>query len=672
MARLREVSDSEDELPTLNSLIYSSKGRSTPQQLSPRKPVGSRAPSKTPNTKGPIEITDTPNQAKTVKATSKNQGRARVQRPLGIGQVNPLLLPISVADPIRIKSGGLDVISPPKLRSRAKIRESPRKASPRKVSYTISDDESDEQLYAEDSQDESDDFSDFIVKDSASEAELRRPASRPSRKLTRTPRKVASRRIEDTDTEDDTALSKRLEVVVLDSPGRNATSSGNRPETSRSTGDKTAATKALEEFFDEPEAHLKFSPSPRKPSRRAAQAVGFVTPPGSPSKPKLQSPSKIRPRIPQSPHRPSIDAFWSQTTINDWNDQYSPQKPLKSFRELPGSDDSDFPSPSASPRKSPAKSPIKFPTKKDELVMKERKEFETTKDALASAFIHELDQTITAGQIAALSSSTGGIRIVWSKKLQSTAGRASWKRETVRSQGPSTSTSVSAATATTSKVHHHASIELASKVISSRDRLLNVLAHEFCHLCNFMISGVKNQPHGASFKAWASKVTSAFAKRGVEVTTKHSYVIEYKYIWECDECGCEYKRHSKSIDTARQRCGRCKGELVQVKPRPKGASEKGEEYRRFVKGNYGRVKEGLGEEGRSMGKVMAALSREFRELKRARDAVKGAAVDVLKGAREVETVTVEEEGEDDGQLVVSDSDKEDEFAGRFDSLNLGN
>ena len=34
------------------------------------------------------------------------------------------------------------------------------------------------------------------------------------------------------------------------------------------------------------------------------------------------------------------------------------------------------------------------------------------------------------------------------------------------------------------------------------ERLINVLAHEYCHLANFMISGIKNNPHGKEFKEW--------------------------------------------------------------------------------------------------------------------------------------------------------------------------
>ena len=74
--------------------------------------------------------------------------------------------------------------------------------------------------------------------------------------------------------------------------------------------------------------------------------------------------------------------------------------------------------------------------------------------------------------------------------------------------------------------------------------------------------------------------------RRVEVTTKHSYIINHKYLWVCvgtppnaakrflnlrddDGCGAEYGRHSKSIDPERHRCGKCKGVLVQVRPKPR-------------------------------------------------------------------------------------------------------
>ena len=112
-----------------------------------------------------------------------------------------------------------------------------------------------------------------------------------------------------------------------------------------------------------------------------------------------------------------------------------------------------------------------------------------------------------------MADSTGGIRIIWSKKLSSTAGRANWRREISRSKNADGFVS--------NTFHrHYASIELAEKVIDDEgqlspnqitsrdkltsllDRLINVIAHEYCHLANFMINGVKDNPHGKDFKEW--------------------------------------------------------------------------------------------------------------------------------------------------------------------------
>lgn len=239
-----------------------------------------------------------------------------------------------------------------------------------------------------------------------------------------------------------------------------------------------------------------------------------------------------------------------------------------------------------------------------------------------------------------MAESTGGIRIIWSKKLSSTAGRANWRREAVRSKSGD-------GTVCTTTHRHHASIELAEKVIDDEDRLINVIAHEYCHLANFMISGVKDNPHGKGFKDWARKCTKAFSHRNVNVTTKHAYEIAYKYMWACTSptCGLEYKRHSKSIDPARHSCGSCKNRLIQVQPVPrKGQAEgKKSEYQDFVKEEQARVR--LENPGARFGEIMAILGREFRESKKAvgvREAdAKGEADDGLDSvARKLDFLTL--------------------------------
>ena len=142
--------------------------------------------------------------------------------------------------------------------------------------------------------------------------------------------------------------------------------------------------------------------------------------------------------------------------INEWNEQYSPAKLLQSPRKdrfLSLDSDEEQVSPCESPRKSPTKSATK-PRKEDE----RRKLFEKGKNALAISFLAEVDEVIGDGQVASLAESTGGIKVIWSKKLSSTAGRANWKKELVRSK-----TVDGAAPAQTER--HHASIEMAEKVI---------------------------------------------------------------------------------------------------------------------------------------------------------------------------------------------------------------
>jgi len=129
-----------------------------------------------------------------------------------------------------------------------------------------------------------------------------------------------------------------------------------------------------------------------------------------------------------------------------------------------------------------------------------------------------------------------------------------------------------------------------------------------------MISGIKDNPHGASFKSWAAKATCAFKDRNIKVTTKHTYEIAYKYIWACssETCGLEYKRHSKSIDPGKHSCGGCKSKLVQVQPAPRKRCATG--YQEYMKREREKVR--AQNPGAGFGEIMTILGREYRESKR--------------------------------------------------------
>ncbi|PBP18745.1 sprT family metallopeptidase [Diplocarpon rosae] len=434
-------------------------------------------------------------------------------------------------------------------------------------------------------------LSDFIVDDSVSldEDSIEALPPRSARKLVQRRRQPTE--VDDSESEDLGLQMARLQIedgVVLDSEklsverelkdfakdydDSDASPRVTKVQTSPRRSQKVPSRKiqGLTSKIEDPFT-LSGSP-PESPPPKGSRETRFTTPPGSPvlQPRRLQSPKKQPPRIPSAPHRPSMDSFWQQDMVNDWNDEYSPQKFLQ---------------PKSNPLLKEQFSPRKIPTKQDQVVRNVKKAFSASKHALAESFLVELDNKLTNGEIAKLAAPTGGVRITWSKKLNTTAGRANWRRETIKS---------SSASEDGKPIHrHHAAIELAEKVIDDEERLLNVLAHEFCHLANFMISNIRTNPHGKEFKAWAAKCSRHFGHRGIEVTTKHRYAIDYKYVWECISCSTEFKRHSKSIDPARHLCGRCKSKLVQTKPVPraKAGTTKASEYQVFVRENMKRLRE---------------------------------------------------------------------------------
>ncbi|KAL8713940.1 MAG: hypothetical protein Q9220_002086 [cf. Caloplaca sp. 1 TL-2023] len=575
MARLTILNDSDDELPNLSAIL---RGLSPKQRSSGSANGAERTPRQ---------------QSSTQKRVEKKQ------RLLKVTHVNALLLPI--AEQGFSYDGNHD-------QPNSKIGSSPRQrlSNPRKqLLYHSESNVSSDVEHAS-----SDHLSDFIVPDSDSEDSDQDFAKKSSFLPTRNfPNKEVDR------VSFDAFPPRRKKVKDLQSHHVSAQTGISRIVSSAVNSDgeerricsipHNAPQKAENEEKDS--LHEPFSPPHFQSPSKSPAVCHQATPPTSPTKSKLLSPSK-KYRVPPSRHRPSIDAFWSSEVINEWNDRHSPEKTptsrqprtLSTFDE----DAEEYLSPCDTQQRSPAKSPAK----KDKQAAEKRKAFNEKKFDLAASFLDELDQTITGGKITELAASTGGVKLVWSKKLQSTAGRANWKREVIRSKDTDKDPSIA-------KSRHHATIELAEKVIDDEDRLINVIAHEYCHLLNFMISHVKDNPHGKEFKNWAQKCSTAFAHRGVHVTTKHSYKIAYKYIWACDQCRIEYKRHSKSIDPAKHSCGKCKGKLVQMKPVPRGEGRGMSEYQRFVKERYSKAKKES--PSKSMGEIMAVLGREFRASKQA-------------------------------------------------------
>ncbi|RYC56657.1 hypothetical protein CHU98_g9551 [Xylaria longipes] len=321
---------------------------------------------------------------------------------------------------------------------------------------------------------------------------------------------------------------------------------------------KAAPKGNLEDVFEK----LKIFNEESAPEEPATKDITPTLEPMTPRKNLTASPAKV-PRIPMSPWKPEHKEFWDPEVNFTWIDQHSPPKKSTKKNTMP---DLTAPDSKEELKRRYGTSPEKKQAKKA---------FDAVKEDLARDFLVELDEVITDGKLARLTETTGGLRIVWSNTLLTTAGRAHWKCKTTTTTSRQPSASVTTTKTTTTQ--HYASIELATKVLSNESDLLNTVAHEFCHLAVFLLHGKPKLAHGAEFKTYGhrvmmsaappsvpnSKVEDALKKlatprdRGVEinVTTRHSYEIEYRFVWRCADCGGE-------------------GVLVQVKPVPRGGGGK--------------------------------------------------------------------------------------------------
>lgn len=174
------------------------------------------------------------------------------------------------------------------------------------------------------------------------------------------------------------------------------------------------------------------------------------------SNPKTQSTSK-------SSNIPIVNGFHSQ----DVNGQLNPRSPPRKAQTLirakglaSGSELFEI-----------AKTPVmrqdllnKSPGERDIRKIQQKRSFDKEKYSLGALFLKDIDLKINNGKLEALAASTGGIKLIWSKKLTSTAGRANWRREIVQSTNSNEEISTA--------YRHHAFIELAEKIIDGEGWLI--------------------------------------------------------------------------------------------------------------------------------------------------------------------------------------------------------
>jgi predicted SprT family Zn-dependent metalloprotease len=153
-----------------------------------------------------------------------------------------------------------------------------------------------------------------------------------------------------------------------------------------------------------------------------------------------------------------------------------------------------------------------------------------------SAYFSFYNRTVFAGALSE-------VKVSFSNKLLTTAGITRLRRA-----GPDKT----------------CAIELSSKVCDDVPRMASTLLHEMCHAGQFLLDNVTKPPHGPAFQKYVSLVNNFYPH--LHITTCHNYEIKYSYAWACTMsfCGSVIGRHSRSVDTLKHVCGKCKGKLVEI------------------------------------------------------------------------------------------------------------
>ncbi|KAF6768470.1 hypothetical protein AHF37_03058 [Paragonimus kellicotti] len=146
--------------------------------------------------------------------------------------------------------------------------------------------------------------------------------------------------------------------------------------------------------------------------------------------------------------------------------------------------------------------------------------------------------------------------IIWNSRLLKTAGQCKYlRREIIPADGEKIITRL-------------AQIELSPKVCTTAERVRDTLLHEACHAAVWIADGV-NDGHGPRWRRWANRAMQIWPDLPV-VSVCHAYAIDTRFTYRCTGCGACANRHSKSIDTAKQVCGRCRSRFELLLNTPHG------------------------------------------------------------------------------------------------------
>nr|XP_048273686.1 germ cell nuclear acidic protein isoform X2 [Myodes glareolus]XP_048273687.1 germ cell nuclear acidic protein isoform X2 [Myodes glareolus]XP_048273688.1 germ cell nuclear acidic protein isoform X2 [Myodes glareolus]XP_048273689.1 germ cell nuclear acidic protein isoform X2 [Myodes glareolus] len=212
--------------------------------------------------------------------------------------------------------------------------------------------------------------------------------------------------------------------------------------------------------------------------------------------------------------------------------------------------------------------------------------FKRSKEELAQKIYMLLNHTVFDGKLPEK------IEIIWNKKMLRTAGLCT----TNEIKQP--------------KRQRYAKISISPKVCDSADRIRDTLIHEICHAASWLLDGIRDS-HGISWQYYAQKCNSVHPELP-KVTRCHNYTIHYKIYYECMLCKYRIGRYTRSLNTERFICAKCKGHLVLLPLFRKDGTPivpYVRPFAKYVQENYRAVFNGTA--GISHGNVMKRLSKDY-------------------------------------------------------------
>jgi len=108
---------------------------------------------------------------------------------------------------------------------------------------------------------------------------------------------------------------------------------------------------------------------------------------------------------------------------------------------------------------------------------------------------------------------------------------------------------------------HHVELSYNYYKAFGEEELIEVIKHELCHY-HLHLAGKGYKHRDADFRRLLTEVGAPRFCKTIPGTASKRRLSSY--IYECTSCRLQYAR-KRRVDTNRYRCGKCKGNLVEVK-----------------------------------------------------------------------------------------------------------